>query len=565
MVAVGTPAGSSAPVPLPVVAPPSELLPARMLNEFTYCPRLGYLEWVQGEWAENPDTTQGEFVHRNVDAADQRPVAVDEAEPAKLHTRSLRLEDADLGLVAVVDIAEIDGNIATPVDYKKGKVPPTPEGAWEPERVQLCAQGLLLRAAGFVCHEGVIWFAASRRRVVIPFTDELVARTRALMAEFRQVAALGQIPPPLVDSPKCPRCSLVGICLPDETNFLTHVDEARQPRQLLVPHGHARPLHVLEQGARIGKSGDRLIVERKDERLGEVPLAEVSQLCLFGNVQLSTQALAELLDRDIPVCYFTTGGYFRGLATGLAHKNIEIRIKQFAAAASSQQALALAIPMVAGKIQNARTLLRRNLATDDTSVLNELADAVRQAERTSTLASLLGIEGMAAKRYFAAFAALLRADVDFEGRNRRPPTDPVNCVLSYLYSLLAKELHVATQAAGLDPMLGFLHQPRYGRPALALDLAEEFRPLLADSTCLSLFNTGEVKPEQFVKRAGGCSLTPPGKRAVLAAWERRLNSEVIHPHFGYSLSYRRVLAVQARLLGRVLLGEIPVYPAFRTR
>ena len=556
---------SPLPLPLPVVPPPTELVPVRMLNEFTYCPRLGYLEWIQGEWAENADTAQGEFVHRNVDAADQRPVAAKAEDAVALHTRSLRLEDAELGLVAVVDFAEIDGNQATPVDYKKGKVPPVPEGAWEPERVQLCAQGLLLRAAGFQSTEGVLWYAGSRRRVVIPFTEELITRTGTLIAEFRQVAALGQIPPPLVDSPKCPRCSLVGICLPDETHFLTHADEARPPRQLLVPQSYARPLHVLEQGARIGKSGDRLIVERKDERLGEVPLAEVSQLCLFGNVQVSTQAMAELLDRDIPVCFFTTGGYFRGLATGLAHKNIEIRIKQFAAAASAQQALALAIPMVAGKIQNARTLLRRNLTSDDDSVLTDLAAAARQAEQANALASLLGIEGMAAKRYFAAFATLVRAEVDFDGRHRRPPTDPVNCVLSFLYSLLVKELYVASQAAGLDPMLGFLHQPRYGRPALALDLAEEFRPLLADSICLSLFNTGEVKPEHFIKRAGGCSLTPAGRRTVLAAWERRLSTDVTHPHFGYTLNYRRVLAVQARLLGRVLLGEIPVYPAFRTR
>ncbi|HMP58466.1 MAG TPA: CRISPR-associated protein Cas4, partial [Gemmatales bacterium] len=285
-------------VTLPQVAEPpgqGELIPARMLNEFTYCPRLGYLEWVQGEWADNPDTAQGEFVHRNVDQKDQRPVAADTVEEVVLHARSLRLENAELGLVAVVDVVELEGASATPVDYKKGRVPNVPEGAWEPERVQLCAQGLLLRAAGFTCQEGVIWYAASRRRVVIPFTEELITRTKSLAAEFRQVAAGGQIPPPLVDSPKCPRCSLVGICLPDETNFLAHkaAESSASPRLLLVPHEHARPLHVLEQGARVGKSGDRLVVERKDERLGDVPLAEVPQLCLFGNVQVSTQALAE--------------------------------------------------------------------------------------------------------------------------------------------------------------------------------------------------------------------------------------------------------------------------------
>jgi CRISPR-associated protein Cas1 len=181
--------------------------------------------------------------------------------------------------------------------------------------------------------------------------------------------------------------------------------------------------------------------------------------------------------------------------------------------------------------------------------------------------TLLGIEGMAAKRYFAGYARLFKQErgFTFEGRNRRPPTDPVNAVLSFLYSLLAKELHVATQAAGLDPMLGMLHRPRYGRPSLALDLAEEFRPLLADSTTLLLFNTGEVKASHFITRAGATTMTPDGRRAVLAAWERRLEADVTHPIFGYTLSYRRAISVQARLLGRVLLGEIPEYPAFRTR
>lgn len=555
-------------VSLPLL-PPDELLPARMLNEFTYCPRLGYLEWVHGEWAANDDTIQGEFVHRRVDVPDQRPIPKDstDEQTTTLHARSLRLEDPDLGLVAVIDVVELEGQSATPVDYKKGRIPDIPEGAWEPERVQLCAQGLLLRAAGFQSQEGIIWYAASRRRVVVPFTDELIQRTRSLIAEFRAVAAAGVLPPPLVDSPKCPRCSLVGICLPDETNLLRHIEsEAKSPpRMLLAPLDSARPLHVVEQGARVSKSGDRLVIERKEETLASVPLFEVSQVCLFGNIQITTQALSELLDRGVPVCFFSSGGWFRGIATGLPHKNIELRIHQFAAAASPQRALALAAVFVAGKIANARTLLRRNSSADISDVLRDLADAVRQAESAPSISSLLGIEGLAAKRYFAAFAQLLKANFDFSGRNRRPPTDPVNCVLSYLYSLLTKELHVAALAAGLDPMLGFLHQPRYGRPALALDLAEEFRPLLADSTCLSLFNTGELNSDHFIMRAGACSLTPAGKRTVIAAWERRLHAEITHPYFGYTINYRRVLAVQARLLGRVILGEIPVYPSFRTR
>jgi CRISPR-associated protein Cas1 len=556
------------------------LVPARMLNEFTYCPRLGYLEWAQAEWAPSADTLHGEFVHRNVDREDRRALPVGDADsPDAIHRRSLRLEDAGLGLVAVVDVIELEGERATPVDYKRGKAPDLPEGAWEPERVQLCAQGLLLRAAGFQCDQGVVYYAESKERVTVEFDALLIVRTRELLAEFRRTAASGKIPLPLVDSPKCPRCSLVSICLPDETNWLnahppTEDEEAEgapapakgdRPRLALTPRDDAKPLHLSEQGAYVGKSGERLKVTLKGKHLADVKLIDVSQVCLYGNIQMTTQALAELVERQIPVCYFTQSGWFHGMTTGLAHRNVEVRIRQYAAAADPALALPLARAFVGGKIRNCRTILRRNLEHDLDRVLDRLVELATDAERASSAESLLGLEGMAAKLYFAAFATLLKPGFDFEGRNRRPPKDPVNATLSFLYSLLAKEAHVSAQAAGLDPMLGILHKPRYGRPSLALDLAEEFRPLLADSVALSLMNTGELKDAHFVRRAGACGLTPAGRRAVLSGWERRLSSEVTHPVFGYVLSYRRVIALQARLLVRALTGEIPGYPPFKTR
>jgi len=551
------------------------LLPARMLNEYAYCPRLAYLEWVQGEWADNSDTLEGEFVHRNVDVADDSalPDLPDPPGHDQLHARSVRLENQQLGLVAVIDVLEADGDNATPIDYKKSIAPDIPEGAWEPERVQLCAQGLLLRAAGYHCHEGIIWFAGSRKRVTIPFDDALIARTLQLISDCQAMATSGKMPLPLIDSPKCPRCSLVSICLPDETNFLLHRQSPDAPatpltpRRLLSPRPETVPLHITEPGARLGKRHDCLIVERKQERLAEVRINDISAVCLYGAVQVSTQALHALLDREIPICYFTSGGWFRGIAHGMPHKNIELRIRQHAAAADPQQSLRLARAFVSGKIRNARTLLRRNLTDDPEQLLPALHQHALDAEQAQSLPSLLGIEGFAAKRYFTGFAQLLASQSGFQfaSRNRRPPTDPVNAVLSFLYALLTRECTTAALAAGLDPYLGFLHQPRYGRPALALDLAEEFRPILADSTALSLFNTAELQPDHFIRRGHATALTTTGRKAVLHAWERRLHSEVTHPLFGYSLAYRRVIQVQARLIARVLLGELPHYPPIKTR
>lgn len=329
------------------------------------------------------------------------------------------------------------------------------------------------------------------------------------------------------------------------------------------------PMHVTDPGSRVGKKLDRLYVELKEERRGEVRLKDVSQLCLYGPVQVSTQTMHELFDRDIPICYFSTGGWFKGIATGFTHKNVELRIRQFATAADATASLKIARQFVMGKIRNSRTILRRNAEAvqEPNTVLQQLNDAVQSAERAESVETLMGIEGMAAKRYFEMFGTLFKAErgVNFDGRNRRPPTDPINAVLSFLYSALIREMSVALLSVGLDPYLGFLHRPRYGRPALALDMAEEFRSILADSTVLTLFNTGEVKPSDFIRRAGAVALTPTGRKSVLAAWERRLMSDVTHPIFQYTLSYRRVLHVQARLLARTLAGELPFYPTFKTR
>ena len=183
--------------------------------------------------------------------------------------------------------------------------------------------------------------------------------------------------------------------------------------------------------------------------------------------------------------------------------------------------------------------------------------------------ALLGWEGQAAAHYFAAFSSMLKTgelpDFNFNSRNRRPPRDPVNAMLSFVYAMLVKELTVAVQAVGFDPMLGFFHRPRYGRPSLALDLAEEFRPLIGDSVVLTLINNGEVTPDSFISRAGGVAMTTAGRKAVLKAFERRMETLVTHPVFGYRVSYRRILEVQARLLARTVLGEIPEYPGFCTR
>ncbi len=560
-------------MPFPDLSGDMPLLPARMVNEYEYCPRLAYLEWVQGEWAESGDTAEGRHVHRRVDRPGGKlPDPGANGEQERFHARSITLSSNRLGLIAKLDLAEAEGDVVTPVDYKRGKRPHVAKGAYEPERVQLCIQGMILEEHGYRCDEGVLYFAASRERVRVVFDDELRERTQAAVNGLRFIAAGGQIPPPLEDSPKCPRCSLVGICLPDEVNFLKA--HRIEPRPLAVGRDDAMPLYVQAHSAKVSKKGETLAVTIDDTKAASGRLLEISQLVLMGNVYVTTPTLHELMRRDIPITWHSFGGWFLGHTVGTGHKNVELRTAQYRASFDERACLALARGLVSAKILNCRTLLRRNWRGDDGP--DELVAALKRdaesARRANGLDTLLGVEGSAAARYFGAFSQMIKRDAetenfafDFNRRNRRPPTDPVNALLSYAYALLVRTWTVTLSAVGFDPYRGFYHQPRYGRPALALDLMEPFRPLLADSCVLTAINNGEVRPSDFISAAGSVALTADGRKRFIAAFERRLSQEVTHPLFGYRVSYRRLLELQARLLGRHLLGELDEYPNFLTR
>lgn len=560
-------------LPAPELSGDLPLLPARMVNEYQYCPRLAYLEWVQGEWAESSDTIEGRFRHRRVDKpAGTLPDPADVDAGERIHARSITLSSSRLGLIAKLDLVEGEGDTVTPVDYKRGKRPHVPKGAYDPERVQLCVQGMILEEHGYRCEAGILYFAASRERVRVELDEELRVMTLAAVNGLRLVAAGGQMPPPLRDSPKCPRCSLVGICLPDEVNFLNR--GGADPRPLSVAQDSALPLYVQARGGSVRKRGETLEVFVDDNLVTTARLIDVSQVVLMGNIYLSTPTLHELMSRETPVTWHSYGGWFLGHTQGTGHKNVELRTAQYRGSFDERVCLALAKGFVRAKIQNCRTLMRRNWrgATPPDRVLAEIKHDAEHSARAGNLDALLGFEGSAAARYFGAFSGLIKQDpdpdslgFDFTKRNRRPPLDPVNALLSYAYALLVRTWTVTLTAVGFDPYRGFYHQPRYGRPALALDMMEPFRPLVADSAVIQAINNGEVKPTDFISAAGAVNLTNEGRKRFIAAFERRLDHEITHPLFGYRLSYRRLFEVQARLLSRFLLGDITEYPNFTTR
>jgi len=327
-----------------------------------------------------------------------------------------------------MDLVEGEGSVVTPVDYKRGKRPHVARGAYDPERVQLCVQGLILEEHGYRCEQGILYFAESRERVPVRFDEELRALTHNAISGLRFIAAGGQTPLPLEDSPKCPRCSLVGICLPDEVNFIR--DEKIAPRPLAVARDDALPLYIQARGAKLSKKGETLEVSIDDQKIQTVRLIDVSQVIVMGNVYITTPTLQELMQREIPVSWHSYGGWFIGHTVGTGHKNVEIRTAQYRASFDERLCAHLARNLVAAKIHNCRTLLRRNWKGDDTpdALLDALQADIKRTRRYRDIQELLGTEGSAAARYFGSFGKLLREGendgpigFDFTSRNRRQP------------------------------------------------------------------------------------------------------------------------------------------------
>lgn len=557
----------------PAIADDEMLVPARMVNEWVYCPRLAVLEWGRGEWAGNADTAAGRRAHKATDTgpAPALPAAEALGDADTLKTRRLLLSSERLGLTAELDVIEAGDGRVVPVDIKTGKRPHVAEGAHLPERVQVCVQALLLREAGYSVEEGALWFADSRERVKVELSDDLVATTLRAASELRLTVAAGRLPPPLDYSSKCVRCSLLPICLPDELNWFRQGTIPRTPPPAATP---ALPLYVQKPGARIGKKDFTLVIQAEGEDDRTVALDEISELVLAGPVSLSTPAVHELLRRDVPVAWMSSGFWYLGSTGVQGPRSSAARAAQYAFCADPARRLDFARELVAAKIRNSRTMLRRNWRGPEPErgpVLDRLALLADRAPRIDNPQGLLGIEGEAAALYFRALPHLFTEAVAalpafaFDRRNRRPPADPVNACLSLAYALLTRTFASALSIAGLDPWKGVYHVERPGRPALALDLIEPFRPLLADSAVLMALNNGELAPADFVFAAGGCNLKPKSRRALIEAYERRLDQETTHPVFGYQVSMRRLIQVQARLFARFVGGELPKYPHYLPR
>lgn len=566
------------------------LWPARNVAEFAYCPRLFYLMEVEGIHLPNTDTEQGNLVHRRVHrpsaskSMDGNGEEPDEHRPRVM--RSLTLTSLTLGLTATLDLAEINGAVAIPIEYRKGRPrhaswkPPDDPGEEEPsppdaepwptDRVQVGLQVILLEEAGYTVFEAILYYAAEKLRLRIPV--DAAMRDEALQT-LRSAQATAQTkvrPLPLVNDPRCLRCSLQPICLPDEVNQQRACEEAPSPRRIWPARDDALHVVAQQEGTRIGVSGLALKVTDKGGReTRKIPLAGLESLAVLGGVQVSTQALHALADRNVPVAFMSSAGRLVAMLDPLDSVSADIRRAQVRIFDQPSRCLELTRALVSAKIINQRVLLQRNHSSIGGQVMEDLLVEADRACRASSLDIIRGHEGQAAALYFAHFAGMFKTPIakefDANGRQRRPPPDPINAVLSFGYTMLAHECISALRLARLEPTLGAFHTCRPGRPALALDLMEPFRPLIADSVAISCFNRGELTEGHFLRTAAGCAMTDAGRRAFFAAWGRRMDTEVTHPVFGYKLSYRRMLMLHARMIAAWLLGEVPTLAFLTTR
>ncbi len=356
-------------------------------------------------------------------------------------------------------------------------------------------------------------------------------------------------------------------------------------------------LYLTEQYSTVKKNGDCIVVQPptwtrgKEKAVGagvdaslletpvkteaaakvEVPLVKIDHVVVMGNITMTAPALYTLLENGISICYLSAHGRYMGQLDPEFSKNAPLRIAQHQAHNDPTRRVALARACVSGKLRNMRAVLLRAARTrsEQDAALGAAAailkESQRRAEQATTVPELLGHEGTGAAAYFGVFGSLLREGWVFTGRVRRPPTDPVNALLSFGYALLTSQISAAVQLVGLDPFVGYLHVVRYGRPALALDLIEEFRAPIVDSVVLTVINNRILSPDDFTSELGAVTLMESGRRTYVQRFEERLTSEIVHPIFGYKATYRRCLELQVRLLAKTLTGEIEVYPPFVVR
>jgi CRISPR-associated protein Cas1 len=531
-----------------------ETIRVSALHALAYCPRLFYLEEVEELYTQDAAVFAGRRLHAELEKQEDE------------EWEELFLESEELGLRGRLDALRTRDGQTIPYEHKRGRCHrdenKQPQ-AWESDRLQILAYAYLLESAfGITVKEGRIRYHADNVLVHIPVDDAGRASVREAIQQAR-ILRQSTYRPPVIDNERlCARCSLAPVCLPEEAR-LAHNREW-QPIRLFPEDDERQVIHILEPGTAVGRTGEQIKITRRNQPVETVPARQVAQLVLHSFSQISTQALHFCADQDIGVHFISGGGRYLG-SFDSRQGSIQRRIRQYAALSNPGACLELAHKLVICRGQGQRKFLMRGARgktkTDKLEkVIAQMKAVLKQVPQAKSLESLLGFEGNLAALYFSALPDLISQEVaselHFAGRNRRPPLDRFNAMLGFGYALLLKDVMNAILTVGLEPALGFYHQPRSQAAPLALDLLEIFRVPLVDMIVTASVNRGQWDTKaDFEIRGAQVWLSEAGRRKFVELYENRKQETWKHPATGYSLTYRRLFELEVRLLEKEWSGE----------
>ena len=539
----------------PVVAPEQPTLKVSALHALAYCPRLFYLEEVEELYTQDAAVFAGRRLHVELEKQEDE------------EWEDLFLESDALGLRGRVDALRTRDGQTIPYEHKRGRSHRDNHNqpqAWDSDKLQILAYAYLMETAlDLPISEGRIRYHADNVLVHVPFDEAGRVLVREAIARGRSLRQSTHRPPVVENERLCARCSLAPVCLPEEAR-LAH-DREWQPVRLFPEDDEREVVHVLEPGTRVGRTGEQLKITRRDQSVETMPLQQVGQVVLHSFSQISTQALHMCSDRQIGVHFVSGGGRYLG-SFDTRQGSIQRRIRQYQTLCQPETCLALAQRLVHCRGQSQRKFLMRGkrgmkaVPTALTEAITQIKAVLKQVSKATSLASLLGLEGNIAALYFKALPCLVGevvpSELHFHKRNRRPPRDRFNALLSFGYALLLKDVMNAILAVGLEPVLGFYHQPRTQAPPLALDLMEIFRVPLVDMPVMASVNRSQWEPAaDFTIRGPQVWLSDTGRRKFVDLYERRKAEKWKHPVTEYSLTYRRLLELEVRLLEKEWSGE----------
>lgn len=529
-----------------------EPLPISLVAHTVFCERRAWLE-ASGERVDSVAIEQGTADHTSVDRrADERMNL----------RKSIDLYHDGLGIIGKCDAIKVDGDEVDLIEFKSSPLRRRAE-VTDAQRVQLALQRLCLERAGLVVRSQAVHFTTQRRTVAVDLADEDFAEAIDFVRRTRTLVEARRPPAPLVDDRRCGACSHVSVCLPDEAR------EKRAARRIGVRDPNGEVLHVTHPGARVALRAGRAVITALGEEIGSIPIERVDALVLYGNVDASSALIRELMFHRKQVLWTSWSGRLVGYARSAWSPNGQARVEQHTASRDGR--LDMARELVASKIANQATQLRRNARGDGAATAGAIRQLARECHAAHDIRQVFGFEGDAAALYFGKFDQLLASPQGdwcrsaWPGRQGRGAGDPLNVALNYLYGVLLGDVIRGVVAAGLDPHAGFVHSSGRNKPALALDLMEQFRPVVADSVAVSAINNGEFTATMVTTVLGDTRLRDTGRRALLAAYERRIRTEFTHPTYGYKVTWRRAIEVQARMILGVLDGSCDRYVGVRVR